>query len=279
MLVVRSLAIGASAALHDETSGHPFSELVGRRSHGAAGDRRRAPRRAGRVDHDRGAGRRSRRCSVSFPRLTRRSSSPRRRAIRDLVNWRALGDELAGGRFDTALLLPNSMHAAVLASRAGIPERWGYRTGWRGRLADPRYRPPIRPASGSVLSTARQRARFSERSNRAAGPRTVRGARRGGAPLDGGRLGRTDAARRACAGRGVRRRQALAAGVFRRARRGARGRRRRLRDGRERRRRGDGAMSRDRQPRGLCDQTASRSDAAPCTISWAAPICPPWPAS
>jgi lipopolysaccharide heptosyltransferase II len=55
-------------------------------------------------------------------------------AIRDVVGWRALGDELAGGRFDTALLLPNSMHAAVLASRAGIPERWGYRTGWRGGL-------------------------------------------------------------------------------------------------------------------------------------------------
>src|SRR6476646_5819867 len=55
-------------------------------------------------------------------------------AIRDVVGWRALGHELAGGRFDTALLLPNSMHAAVLASRAGIPERWGYRTGWRGGL-------------------------------------------------------------------------------------------------------------------------------------------------
>ena len=55
-------------------------------------------------------------------------------AIRDVVGWRALGDELAGGGFDTALLLPNSMHAAVLVSRAGIPERWGYGTGWRGSL-------------------------------------------------------------------------------------------------------------------------------------------------
>jgi len=36
--------------------------------------------------------------------------------------------------FDTALLLPNSFHAALLASRAGIRERWGYRTQWRGRL-------------------------------------------------------------------------------------------------------------------------------------------------
>jgi heptosyltransferase-2 len=36
--------------------------------------------------------------------------------------------------FDAALLLPNSFHAALLASRAGIRERWGYRTQWRGRL-------------------------------------------------------------------------------------------------------------------------------------------------
>src|SRR5437899_2036030 len=30
--------------------------------------------------------------------------------------------------FDTALLLPNSFHAALDAWRAGIPQRWGYRT-------------------------------------------------------------------------------------------------------------------------------------------------------
>jgi heptosyltransferase-2 len=55
-------------------------------------------------------------------------------AIHDVGRWRTLGAELAGGGFDTALLLPNSMHAALLVSRAGIPERWGYRTGWRGSL-------------------------------------------------------------------------------------------------------------------------------------------------
>jgi heptosyltransferase-2 len=54
--------------------------------------------------------------------------------IRDVARWGALGAELAGGGFDTALLFPNSMHAALIAARAGIPERWGYRTGWRGRL-------------------------------------------------------------------------------------------------------------------------------------------------
>ena len=55
-------------------------------------------------------------------------------AIAGGFGWRALGAELAGGGFDAALLFPNSMHAALLVSRAGIPERWGYRTGWRGRL-------------------------------------------------------------------------------------------------------------------------------------------------
>ena len=39
-----------------------------------------------------------------------------------------------GRSFDTAILLPNSFHAAVIARRAGIPDRWGYRTGWRGLL-------------------------------------------------------------------------------------------------------------------------------------------------
>jgi heptosyltransferase-2 len=55
-------------------------------------------------------------------------------AIGGVARWRALGAELAGGGFDAALLLPNSLHSALLASRAGIAERWGYRAGWRGRL-------------------------------------------------------------------------------------------------------------------------------------------------
>jgi heptosyltransferase-2 len=36
--------------------------------------------------------------------------------------------------FDTAVLLPNSFHAALRTWRAGIPERWGYRTDWRRAL-------------------------------------------------------------------------------------------------------------------------------------------------
>ena len=44
------------------------------------------------------------------------------------------GIELRDRGFDAALLLPNSFHAALMATRAGIAERWGYRTDWRGRL-------------------------------------------------------------------------------------------------------------------------------------------------
>jgi heptosyltransferase-2 len=61
-----------------------------------------------------------------------------------VARWHALGAELAGGGFDTALLFPNSMHAALLASRAAIPERWGYRAGWRGRLLTKAIRRPSR---------------------------------------------------------------------------------------------------------------------------------------
>src|SRR5262245_23426363 len=35
---------------------------------------------------------------------------------------------------DIALLLPNSFHSAITAARAGVRERWGYRTDWRGVL-------------------------------------------------------------------------------------------------------------------------------------------------
>ncbi len=65
-------------------------------------------------------------------------------AIPDLRAWRALGVELADKGFDTALLLPNSLHAALIASHAGIAERWGYRTLFRGGLLTR----AIQPASG-----------------------------------------------------------------------------------------------------------------------------------
>jgi heptosyltransferase-2 len=56
---------------------------------------------------------------------------------------------LASGEFDTALLLPNSFLSAWIASRAAIPQRWGFRADWRGRLltrAIPRPRKPLHQA-------------------------------------------------------------------------------------------------------------------------------------
>ena len=49
----------------------------------------------------------------------------------------ARGSEVARGfsrAYDTALLLPNSFRSALIVARAGIPDRWGYRTDWRGPL-------------------------------------------------------------------------------------------------------------------------------------------------
>ena len=46
--------------------------------------------------------------------------------------------------FDGALLLPNSFHAAWKTYRAHIPERWGYRTDWRGTLLTRAVAPPRR---------------------------------------------------------------------------------------------------------------------------------------
>lgn len=65
-----------------------------------------------------------------------------RASVGRVSTWGALGAELADRGFDTALLLPNSMHAALIASRAGIRERWGYRTAWRGSLLTRAIDPP-----------------------------------------------------------------------------------------------------------------------------------------
>src|SRR6185312_10139736 len=61
---------------------------------------------------------------------------------RDLGGWVAPGAPLRGRAFDAALLLPNSFQSAFAASRAGIAERWGYRTDWRGALLTRSAAPP-----------------------------------------------------------------------------------------------------------------------------------------
>ncbi len=60
---------------------------------------------------------------------------------------------LRGGRFDLAVLLPNSFRSAWMAWRARIPARWGYAAGGRGWLLTRRVRPPRR-------STRRHQAEY-----------------------------------------------------------------------------------------------------------------------
>jgi heptosyltransferase-2 len=57
-------------------------------------------------------------------------------------SWRNAGAGLRNMQFDVALLLPNSFQSAFSASRAGIAERWGYRTDWRAPLLTRAIAPP-----------------------------------------------------------------------------------------------------------------------------------------
>ena len=57
-----------------------------------------------------------------------------RRGWRAVMELAADAERVAEGRFDAAVLLPNSFHSAMLVKRAGVPERWGYRADWRGAL-------------------------------------------------------------------------------------------------------------------------------------------------
>ena len=67
--------------------------------------------------------------------------------------WRAQARVIASGRFDVVILLPNSFHAAWVAKRAGVPERWGYRADLRGWLLTKAI-PRKRRRSGKVLHQA-----------------------------------------------------------------------------------------------------------------------------
>jgi len=53
---------------------------------------------------------------------------------RSISGWQADAAALRPGAFDVAVLLPNSFATALIASKAGISERWGFATDWRGRL-------------------------------------------------------------------------------------------------------------------------------------------------
>ena len=53
---------------------------------------------------------------------------------RALFGWKDDARALKQGGFEIAILQPNSFATAVIARNAGVHERWGYATDWRGRL-------------------------------------------------------------------------------------------------------------------------------------------------
>ena len=65
-----------------------------------------------------------------------------RRGAHAITALRGDIDRVREGRFDAALLLPNSFHAALLAYRARIPQRWGYRADLRTPLLTRAVRKP-----------------------------------------------------------------------------------------------------------------------------------------
>ena len=132
-------------------------------------------------------------------------------------SWQELGAEIGGGRFDAALLLPNSIHAALIAHRAGVADIWGYRANWRGRLLTRAVAPPsglhqvayyqhLVHALGCANGSAAPAVTVSAAARQAARPRARRR-----------RLGRPCTARGHGTWRGVRRRQEVAVGIVRRA--------------------------------------------------------------
>ena len=151
--------------------------------------------------------RRSRRCSRWCPAST--ASSPCATAPQPCGSC-------ASGRYDAALLLPNSFNAAFIARRAGIPERWGYRSDFRAVLLSRALAPPPARASGGVLPGSRSSPRLSKRTARTAARGIVPSCARppphccSAAGWDG-----RGAARGAGAGRGLRRRETVAGGVVR----------------------------------------------------------------
>jgi heptosyltransferase-2 len=56
---------------------------------------------------------------------------------------RDISPSLRGRAYEATLLLTNSFQTALAAWRAGIPQRWGYRSDWRGSLLTRAVMPPL----------------------------------------------------------------------------------------------------------------------------------------
>lgn len=65
-------------------------------------------------------------------------------------------DTISRGRFDVAILFPNSFASAWMTYKARVPERWGYRADWRSRWLT---RPVPRPAGGHQVAYYRDLVR------------------------------------------------------------------------------------------------------------------------
>ncbi len=59
---------------------------------------------------------------------------PAEGGVRAILEWNDSAAALRSGSFDLAVLLPNSFASALVVKKAGIAERWGFATDWRGRL-------------------------------------------------------------------------------------------------------------------------------------------------
>lgn len=59
---------------------------------------------------------------------------PGRGGLAAITSWRSDVEAIARGAFDVAVLFPNSFAAALVASRAGVPEIWGYAADARKRF-------------------------------------------------------------------------------------------------------------------------------------------------
>lgn len=65
--------------------------------------------------------------------------------VDDVLTFKRKKDEIAqlkAGQFDIAILFPNSFRSAWIVRRAGIPQRWGYRSDFRGPLLTTAVRRP-----------------------------------------------------------------------------------------------------------------------------------------
>ncbi len=74
------------------------------------------------------------------------------------INARATAAVLRDGRFDLAVVLPNSFRAAWMTRSAGIPHRLGYARQWRTPLLTHRVYPLLRTAEQRILDGQKKQA-------------------------------------------------------------------------------------------------------------------------